>query len=107
MGLATLGAQIIASVVLYRRLIIMKTGDLLAIPNLLVDESDGGEDSFFSKLTLLFKRDSFVFIIAVITAAQLPVVAFLAYSLGTFPTVFCIVLNDRKIAKLPPEQHAR
>ena len=98
LGYLTLGAQVLGSMVLYRRLVIMKTGDLLAIPNLLNAGEDAANPSVFTRLTVVFKRDFFVFVIAIITACQYPLLAFLAYSLGTFPTIYCILLNDWKIA---------
>ena len=88
-------------------MILWGTGDLLAIPDLV---STTGDDTTWGRimkvLRIISKRDVFVFIVASITVLQLPLVAFLVYAGGTFPTVFGVIVNDLKVAKLRPEQNA-
>jgi len=107
LGCLTLGIQLLGSAVLYRRLVMMKTGDLLAIPNLLNEDEDAENPSLFTRLSLLFKRDFFVFAIALITACQYPIVAFLLFSLGTFPTIYFVILNDIKLGRQQRESSSR
>ena len=105
LGVATLVAQVIASGVLYHRMFRWKTGDMLAIPDLMTKDSGGEPGPVLGFLRALTKRDVFVLIVATVTALQLPIVAFLAYSVGTFPVCVFTVLNDRKVAKLDPAEY--
>lgn len=98
LGLITLACQCTATGVLYRRLMQLGTGDLLAIPDLMT--TNGGQQGPVGRfIRTLSKRDVFVFIIATLTVLQLPLVAFLVYSAGTFPTVVGVILNDRKFGQ--------
>lgn len=95
-GGVTLLLQLVTSGILYRRMILLGTGDLLAIP----DTMTGGESSTAVKvLRAIVKRDVFVLVIAVLTAVQLPVVAFLAYAGGTIPMFVGVVLNDLRLSR--------
>lgn len=99
-GLGVLALQVIASGIMYRRMIQWGTGDLLAIP-----KADGGTDSESAIMRFFYtigKRDFFVFAIALITAAQLPGVAFGVFAVGTSVVFITVVINDRAIAKLTP-----
>ena len=96
LGVVTAVVQWTATGVLYRRLIQLGTGDLLAIPDLTTGSGQGPVGTFIRGIS---KRDVFVFIIATLTAVQLPLVAFLVYSAGSFPTVFGVVLNDIRFGK--------
>jgi phosphatidylglycerophosphate synthase len=109
-GAVTLAAQVLASGILYRRLIMLGTGDLLAIPDLVTKSptlppgggaasAAGTQSPLLAFIRAISKRDAFVAIIAGLTAIQLPITAFLVYAGGTFPTLFGIVLNDYLISK--------
>lgn len=102
-GGITLAAQLLATVVLYRRMYLLGIGDLLAIPDTL---TGGGADGPMSKvmyvLRQLAKRDVFVLGIALIAVVS-PVIAFLVYAAGTFPMVIAVVVNDRRLARAEPD----
>ena len=51
---------------------------------------------------MIAKRDTFVLIIAVLAAVQLPRVAFWVYAGGTFPMLLGVVINDLRVSKLAP-----
>lgn len=99
-GGLTLAAQCLASGVLYRRLRIMGTGDLLAIPDTLTGR--GGRVARW--LRLLSKRDTFIFLIAGLCALQLPLFAFGLFAAGTYPMLIAVLINDRRIAGQAPQK---
>ncbi|MCA9524610.1 MAG: CDP-alcohol phosphatidyltransferase family protein [Myxococcales bacterium] len=102
-GFATLAAQVLASGIMYRRMLLWKTGDLLAIPDTVSTKDDGSLFSSAIKvLRMIAKRDTFVLIIAVLAAVQLPRVAFWVYAGGTFPMLLGVVINDLRVSKLAP-----
>jgi len=72
---------------------------LLAIPDLTRAPGDTSLGRIFAVLRLLAKRDSFVFIFAVLTAAQLPLVAFGLFALGTVGMLVGVVANERALAR--------
>lgn len=92
-GIVTVALQCIASALLYRRMMIMGTGDLLAIPDMVTGEAS----AVVRFVRQLAKRDTFVFVIAVLAVAN-PVVAFAVYAAGTVPMVIGVVENERRIA---------
>lgn len=94
-GGVTLTAQCLASAVLYRRLRILGTGDLLAIPDTLTGH--GGRATRW--LRLLSKRDTFIFLAALLCALQLPLFAFGLFAVGTYPMLVAVLINDRRIAR--------
>ncbi len=99
-GFITLGLQILVCGVCYRRLIILGTGDLLAIPDLTTTNATGAWGRFLEIARLATKRDVFVFGIALITAVGFPLVAFCLFAGGTLPTVIGVIMNDMKISQL-------
>tara|TARA_R110002096_G_scaffold436100_1_gene667738 strand:+ start:106584 stop:107741 length:1158 start_codon:yes stop_codon:yes gene_type:complete len=99
LGGAVLALQMLTSGVLYRRMLIMGTGDLLAIPDLVRKPTDGQSSAISDALTLAFKRDSFIFILSLIVVFQLPLFAFVLYGLGTVPMAIGVILNDYRIAR--------
>lgn len=102
-GFATLAAQILASGIMYRRMLIWGTGDLLAIPDTVSTKEDGSFASQAIKvLRMIAKRDVFVLIIATLAAAQLPLTAFWVYAGGTFPMLIGVIVNDMRVSKLTP-----
>jgi phosphatidylglycerophosphate synthase len=94
--------QLTASGLLYRRMFLLGTGDLLAIPDTVAnfEEKNTPFFRFVGFLRQLFKRDSFVFILAVITAAQLPVLAFSLFAFGTVVAFGGVVLNERRLSQM-------
>ncbi len=109
-GAITLAAQVLVSGILYRRLIMLGTGDLLAIPDLVTKSPTlppgGGAASaadaqspVLAFIRAISKRDAFVAIIAGLTALQLPVAAFVIYAVGTVGILFGVALNDYLISK--------
>jgi phosphatidylglycerophosphate synthase len=99
-GAAVLLLHVITSTVLYRRMLLMGTGDLLAIPDLVrTKEPEGVLGSISDAMNLIMKRDSFIFILSVIVVAQQPLAAFVVYGIGTVPMCFGVVLNDMRISR--------
>lgn len=99
-GFGVLALQVIASGIMYFRMIQWGTGDLLAIP-----KADGGTESDNIVLRFFYtigKRDFFVFAISLITAAQFPFVSFVVFAVGTAVVFITVVINDRAIAKMTP-----
>jgi len=99
LGGGVLAMQVVMSGVLYRRMLIMGTGDLLAIPDLVRKPSDGTSSAISDAITLAFKRDTFIFILSLLVVCQLPLLAFLLYGLGTVPMALGVILNDYRIAR--------
>ncbi len=100
LGATVLLLHLITSAVLYRRMILMGTGDLLAIPDLVRTKTpEGFVGQISDAMTLMYKRDSFIFILSVIIVAQQPLIAFAAYGIGTVPMSFGVLLNDYRIAR--------
>ncbi len=91
------------SITMYRRIYKLGTGDLLAIPNMLSNKK-GSAPGWFGKVIdvvyLIVKKDSFAFILSVITALQAPTVAFVVMTVGTYPACFGIFANELRIRKL-------
>jgi phosphatidylglycerophosphate synthase len=105
LGASVLAVQIIASGLLYRRMIILGTGDLLAIPDAVGQfEATTAVGKTLGFLRQLFKRDSFVFILAVTTAAQLPLLAFSLFTFGTVVAFFGVLLNERRLNQQASEE---
>ncbi len=96
---AVLLMQIVSSGIMYRRMILMGTGDLLAVP-VLVGGGGKGSNKVFNTLRQFFKRDAFVLIIALLAAFQLPLVAFVTMGLGTVPVFVGVIINDIKVGRL-------
>ena len=57
-------------------------------------------------LGVIRKRDFFVLVIAVLTASQTPLTAFILCALGTYGSFVGIVANDIRIAKMIREGHS-
>lgn len=95
-GAVTLAAQLVASGLLYRRMMIMGTGDLLAIP----DRVTGHAGPVMRALRQIAKRDTFVLVIAVLAVIH-PVLAFVAYAVGTLPMLLGVIENERRLARGP------
>ena len=100
LGFLTLFFQLAATGILYRRMILFGTGDLLAVPDMV---SGGENDSWWGKvlkgLRLLAKRDTFVFIVATLAALQLPLAAFFTFAAGTYPMFLGVVVNDLRVSR--------
>tara|TARA_R110002073_G_scaffold336577_1_gene536016 strand:+ start:106616 stop:107776 length:1161 start_codon:yes stop_codon:yes gene_type:complete len=99
LGGTVLALQMITSGVLYRRMLIMGTGDLLAIPDLVRKPSAGQSSAISDAISLILKRDSFIFILSLFVVLQLPLLAFILYGLGTIPMAIGVILNDYRIAR--------
>lgn len=100
LGAGVLVVQLVMSGFLYRRMLLMGTGDLLAIPDLVrTKKPEGAMGTVSEALTMMFKRDSFIFILSLIIVAQQPLVAFAVYGAGTLPMSFGVILNDFRIAR--------
>ena len=100
LGAGVLAMHLVTSGVLYRRMLLMGTGDLLAIPDLVRTKTPTGILGAISDgLTLAFKRDSFIFILFVLIVAQQPLIAFISYGIGTIPMAAGVILNDVRIAR--------
>ncbi len=107
LGAAVLLMQVLTSAVLYRRMLIIGTGDLLAIPDM-VRSSDN--EGFFSAITesvgVLFKRDSFIFLLSLMVIFQQPLYAFYVYGIGTIPMTLGVLLNEYRITQSAKQQIA-
>jgi phosphatidylglycerophosphate synthase len=87
-----------ASGIQYQRILRMGTGDLLAMPNAV---TGGAPKGAWGKLTRAVhtatKRDTFVFITAVIAAAQAPLVSFGCIAVGTLVLAAGLTLNEIRL----------
>ena len=96
-----LAMQLIASGLLYKRMIKMGTGDLLAIPEAVAQFDP---NTLFGKVASavrqVMKRDTFVFVLALLTAFQLPLLAFSLFGLGTLVMFFGVLANEKALNKL-------
>lgn len=100
LGAGVLVLQLFASGVLYRRMLLMGTGDLLAIPDLVRTERPEGLRGLVSDaISLILKRDTFIFLLAALIIFQQPLVAFYAYAIGTLPMFLGVLLNDYRISR--------
>ncbi len=100
LGGAVLLVQVITSGVLYRRMLLMGTGDLLAIPDLVrTQKAEGLKGTIGDVVSLLLKRDSFIFILSLLIIFQQPLLAFYLYGIGTLPMALGVILNDYRIAR--------
>ncbi|MCP4449674.1 MAG: CDP-alcohol phosphatidyltransferase family protein [Myxococcales bacterium] len=101
LGAGVLVVQLITSGVLYRRMFLMGTGDLLAIPDLVRSkEPTTGIMGFISDATyLVLKRDTFIFLLSLMMLLQHPLLAFSLYGIGTLPMALGVLLNDYRIAR--------
>ncbi len=105
LGVGVLALQVIMSGILYRRMMIMGTGDLLAIPDL-VRKASGDSGAIGNTLSLVLKRDTFIFVLSVLIVLQLPLLAFVLYGLGTIPMALGVMLNDYRIAASAKQAHS-
>lgn len=97
-GGVTFAFQWATSGIMYQRLIKMGTGDMLALPNLVTRDDPEGFVGHLLKLgRIVSKRDFFVFAIALLTAAQLPLVAFVTMAAGTYPSFVGVLVNELRI----------
>ena len=100
LGGAVLLMQVVTSGVLYRRMVLLGTGDLLAIPDLVRTGQPQGVTGFISDaISLALKRDTFIFALATLVVLQQPLLAFYLYGLGTIPMAVGVLLNDYRIAQ--------
>jgi phosphatidylglycerophosphate synthase len=104
-GALTLAVQVAMSFILYRRMIRMGIGDLMAIPDTVTSraKSDGTFGKLLKAIREATRRDTFILIIASLTALQLPLVAFFLFALGTYPTFIAVLVNERRLAR---QEHA-
>ncbi len=103
-GGVTLLIQCITTGIMYRRLIQWGTGDLLAIPDTLTKGQVGGVmGKILAFLGVIRKRDFFVFVVSVVTAAQWPLVGFAMIAVGTYISFVGILINDIRIGKMERE----
>lgn len=100
LGGGVLLMQILTSAVLYRRMLIMGTGDLLAIPDLVRGEPKKGVLGSLGELIgTLLKRDSFIFFLSLLIIAQQPLYAFYIYGIGTVPMTIGVLINEYRIGQ--------
>ena len=104
LGVGVLTLQVIASGIMYRRMIQWGTGDHVGIPK--VDGGTESESAIARFFYTIGKRDFFVFAVALLTAVQLPSVAFVIFAAGTVVVFVTVVINDRAVAKLDPPKRA-
>jgi phosphatidylglycerophosphate synthase len=87
-----------ASGINYQRLIKLGTGDLLAIPNMVTGGTPGGVlGRVVRSLHVIAKRDTFVLLVAVLAAAQLPLVALFGYAAGSVGMFVGVLMNELRI----------
>ena len=100
LGGAVLAMQVLTSAVLYRRMLILGTGDLLAIPDLVRgDPKEGFLGSLGEIVGVLLKRDSFIFFLSILVIAQQPLYAFYIYGVGTLPMTIGVLVNEYRIGQ--------
>jgi hypothetical protein len=97
LGAVTFAFQWATTLTMYRRIFNMGTGDLLAIPDVFTKQEKNNTGVFgkiVKALRIISKRDTFSFILSLVTAAQFPVVAFVAMTAGTYPAFYGILSNE-------------
>ncbi|MDD5307240.1 MAG: CDP-alcohol phosphatidyltransferase family protein [Deltaproteobacteria bacterium] len=100
LGLATFATQCGISFVFYRRLMRMGTGDLLAYPYLLGEAAGTGPSGrILAAARAAGRRDFYVFVIALVTAFQLPLAGLVMFAAGTFPTAIGVYVNEKRIVR--------
>ncbi len=93
-------AQLWAAGIMYQRLIKMGTGDLLAIPNAVTSgEARGLIGRIIKVLHVMTKKDTFVFITAIMAAAQIPLVAFGAIGFGSTAMAIGLTINEYRLRR--------
>jgi phosphatidylglycerophosphate synthase len=97
-GFAVLLVQCMTTGIMYRRMIIMGTGDLLQVP-VTLGANHGRSSKLMRAFQLLTKRDMFVFAISCLCIAQLPLLGFLLFAVGTLPVFVGVVINDRRLSR--------
>lgn len=106
-GVLTLGVQIVMALVLYRRMLRMGVGDLMAIPDTVTSGGKGGALAKVLKvLREASRRDTFILIVASLTALQLPLLAFFLFAVGTYPTFVAVLVNERRLASQDKQTRA-
>lgn len=97
-------SQIWSAALMYRRLLKMGTGDLLALPNLVTGKPPTGAWGKVVKvLHVMSKNDTFTLITSIMTAAQIPLAAFGVIAFGSFGVAWGLTVNERKIRKIEKE----
>jgi len=87
-----------ASGIQYQRILRMGTGDLLAMPNAVTGGPPKGAWGKFTRAVhQITKRDTFVFVTAVIAAAQAPLVSFACIAVGTIVLASGLTLNEIRL----------
>jgi len=90
--------QCYASGIQYQRILRMGTGDLLAMPNAVTGgQAKGAWGRFTRFVHLLTKRDTFVFVTAVVAAAQAPLVSFGIIAFGSIIMAVALTLNEVRL----------
>ncbi|MCK9463772.1 MAG: CDP-alcohol phosphatidyltransferase family protein [Proteobacteria bacterium] len=93
--------QCYASGIQYQRILRMGTGDLLAMPNAVTGGQPRGAWGKFTRFVhTMTKRDTFVFVTAVIAAAQLPLVSFGLIAGGTIILAAGLTLNELRLREM-------
>ncbi len=93
-------AQLWAAGIMYQRLIKMGTGDLLAIPNAVTSgEARGLIGRIIKVLHVMTKKDTFVFITAIMAAAQIPLVAFGLIGFGSTAMAIGLTINEYRLRR--------
>ncbi len=106
LGGGVLALQVVTSLILYRRMLLLGTGDLLAIPDMVRTERPQGAMGVISDvISILLKRDTFIFLLALLIIAQQPALAFYCYGIGTLPMAIGVMLNDYRIARANRASH--
>jgi len=99
-GAAVFVLQWATSLIMYQRLIKLGSGDLTALPNLVTRQNPVGLKAWLLRVgRIVTKRDFFVFAIALLTAVQLPLVAFLTAAIGTVPAFAGVLANELRLRK--------
>ncbi|MBN2715062.1 MAG: CDP-alcohol phosphatidyltransferase family protein [Deltaproteobacteria bacterium] len=99
-GIGVFAVQWYASILMYQRIYKMKTGDLLAIPNMVSSgEPKGKMGAIVRVIHTMTKRDFFVFVTSILAAIQLPLVSFFLIAAGSFIMAPSLTLNEIRIRK--------
>ncbi|MCP4602116.1 MAG: CDP-alcohol phosphatidyltransferase family protein [Proteobacteria bacterium] len=99
-GAITFLTMVSMSAVMYQRIAKMGTGDLLAIEDTLTTgQYTGFLGSILKLLRMISKRDFFVFLVAIGTAAQLPFIAMVMMGIGAYPAFFLVTANELRLRR--------
>lgn len=103
-GGVVLALQIGCTILMYRRMIIVGTGSLLGVPDVLTKGDDRGLIGWaLYWLKIIGKRNVYVMLVAVSTVLQVPLVGFWLMTFGSTVWFFSAIGNELKLNRMQRE----